>query len=112
MYSTKQAMAVTLLSAAVVSAAVSAVWAATVGIDQVGQKFSQAAVILNPGDHILFLNQDDVKHNIKVVDPNGVEDEKGLQAPGETIDVAFARTGQFTVRCMIHPKMKLAVTVR
>jgi plastocyanin len=35
----------------------------------------------------------------------------GIQAPGETIDVPFDKAGKFTVRCHIHPAMKMTVTV-
>jgi len=71
--------------------AATAAWAAVTQIDQVGQKFSKTSLSVNAGDD---------------------EDDKGLQKPGETIDVLFAKTGRFTVRCAIHPRMKMSVEVQ
>ena len=87
-------------------------WAAVTQIDQIGQKFSKSSLAIGVGDHVQYMNQDDVQHNIKVIDADDDEDDKGLQKPGETIDVAFAKLGRYTVRCAIHPKMKMTVDVR
>ena len=87
-------------------------WAAVSEIDQVGQRFSQSSLSLHSTDHVKFTNQDDVQHNIKIIDGDGTEDDKGLQKPGEIIDVGFTKTGHFTVRCAIHPKMKMQVDVQ
>ena len=92
--------------------AATAAWAAVTQIDQVVQKFSKTSLSVNAGDHVHYLNQDDVQHNIKVIDADDDEDDKGLQKPGETIDVLFAKTGRFTVRCAIHPRMKMSVEVQ
>lgn len=81
-------------------------------IDQVGQKFSQTSIAVHVADHLTFLNQDDVQHNVKLIDADGNEDDKGLQKPGESIDVGFNKAGHFTVRCAIHPKMKMQVDVQ
>ena len=95
-----------------IAATSAAAWAGVTHIDQVGQKFSQSSIAIKTADHIKFLNQDDVQHNIKVIDTAGDEDDKGLQKPGETIDAVFGKGGRFTVRCAIHPKMKMAVDVQ
>ncbi len=88
-------------------------WAAETSIVQAGQAFSETDVTIKVGDHIKFLNQDDVKHNILVQAGDDDDDAKdmGLQAPGQTIDVPFDKAGKFLIRCHIHPGMKLAVTV-
>jgi plastocyanin len=106
-FAVSTAIAVLALASASVAA-----FAAVTQIDQIGQKFSQSSLTVKAADHIKFLNQDDVQHNIKVINADGDEDEKGLQKPGETIDVAFAKAGHFMVRCAIHPKMKMAVDVQ
>ncbi len=82
-------------------------------IVQAGQAFSETDLTLKAGDHIKFLNQDDVKHNILVQagDDDDNARDMGLQAPGQTIDVPFDKAGKFLVRCHIHPGMKLNVTV-
>ncbi len=82
-------------------------------IIQAGQAFSETDISVKAGDHVKFLNQDDVKHNILVQAGDDDDDAKdmGLQAPGQSIDVPFDKAGKFLVRCHIHPGMKLAVTV-
>jgi len=107
---TKNPPLFTILAAFAITGAGAALAAAT-QIDQVGQKFSQAAIALQAGDHLTFLNQDDVQHNIKLINADGAEEDKGLQKPGEKIDVAFPKAGKFMVRCQIHPKMKMNVDV-
>lgn len=87
--------------------------AAETSIVQAGQTFSETDIAIKTGDHVKFLNQDDVKHNILVQAGDDDDDAKdmGLQAPGQIIDVPFDKAGKFLVRCHIHPGMKLNVTV-
>lgn len=87
-------------------------YAAASEIDQIGQKFTQTALTIAAGDTVHFLNRDDVSHNINVIDDNDNADDKGLQKPGQTIDEVFGKAGKFIVRCNIHPKMKMTVTVK
>jgi plastocyanin len=88
--------------------------AAEQSIVQAGQAFSDTDIAVKAGDHVKFLNQDDVKHNIIVQAGDDDDDAKdmGIQAPGQSVDVSFDKAGKFTVRCHIHPAMKLAVTVQ
>lgn len=87
--------------------------AAETTIIQAGQAFSDTDIAIKAGDHVKFLNQDDVKHNILVQAGDDDDDAKdmGLQAPGQSVDVPFDKAGKFVVRCHIHPGMKLNVTV-
>lgn len=85
--------------------------AAQVGIDQINQKFSQSSLTIKAGDTVNYKNGDDVTHNINVTSPDGDTDDKGLQKPGETIAQTFAKPGEYDVRCSIHPKMHMKVTV-
>ena len=39
-------------------------------------------------------------------------EDKGLQKPGQDIKANFAKAGKYKVRCSIHPKMKMTVTVQ
>ncbi len=102
-----------LCAALVVGGFCTLAWAAETNIIQAGQAFSETDISIKAGDHVKFLNQDDVKHNILVQAGDDDDDAKdmGLQAPGQTIDVPFDKAGKFLVRCHIHPGMKLAVTV-
>ena len=54
------------------------------------------------------------KHDFYVADGDAigcVEFDLRRQAPGSSSTVPFAKAGQGEVRCSIHPKMKLIVTV-
>ena len=85
--------------------------AAAVTIDQKDRTFSKPEVTLHPGDTIVFRNSDEVTHNVFSV-TSGMEFELRRQAPGGTSPVVFAKEGVAEVRCSIHPKMKLIVTVK
>jgi plastocyanin len=80
-------------------------------VDQKERKISQSAVTIKPGDTITFQNSDEVAHNVFSVTPN-LEFEIRRQSPGEKSTIAFAKEGVVEVRCSIHPRMKLVVTVK
>lgn len=84
----------------------------TTVVDQVRQRFSVSALSLLTGDKIQYINHDDVRHNIKIVNPDDSEIDKGLQDPEKTIEVEFTKIGTYIVRCSIHQKMKMKVVVR
>lgn len=86
--------------------------ASTTSISQSGQKFSEKSVDLKLGDSLNFQNQDDVSHNITVLNEDDDAKDLGLQKPGETVKYAFDKAGRFKVRCSIHPSMKMTVTVK
>ncbi len=87
-------------------------FAAASEIDQVGQKFSQTTLTVSAGDTVHFVNHDDVTHNVNVIDADDNAIDKGLQKPGDTIDQLFDKAGKFTIRCSIHPKMKMTVVAK
>src|ERR1700733_4407415 len=80
-------------------------------INQKGRAFSQTEITIKPGDTIVFKNSDDVTHNVFSVSP-GMEFDIRRQAPGASSTVPFGKEGVAEVRCSIHPKMKLIVTVK
>jgi plastocyanin len=85
------------------------------GAPVVGQKdktFSQEAVTLKAGGSIRFVNDDTVAHNITVREAGGPSRAGALQRPGEESTVAFPNAGEHEVRCAIHPRMRMAVTVQ
>lgn len=86
--------------------------AASVEVDQVGQRFSRAHLSVVKGDVVQFVNHDDVTHNINVIDDHGTATDKGSQKPGTSIEHMFDKDGSFTVRCAIHPKMKMTIAVK
>jgi plastocyanin len=80
-------------------------------ITQKDRAFSQTEISIKPGESIVFKNADNVTHNVFSVSP-GMEFDIRRQAPGASSTVVFSKEGVAEVRCSIHPKMKLIVTVR
>ena len=72
--------------------------------------FATAAITIARGDTVLFTNEDEFLHQI-YVDSKNMSFDSAEQAPGQTIEVNFPRSGTFPVRCHIHPKMLLTVRV-
>jgi len=85
--------------------------AANLYITQRGIRFSQTDVTVKVGDRIQYQNEDDVTHNLMVTGPDGDPENQGLQKPGATVSKTFTSEGTFEVRCAIHPRMKMIVTV-
>jgi plastocyanin len=79
-------------------------------VGQVGKQFSTAALTVQRGEAIRFVNDDTVTHNVfskSEANPFNLK----LQPPGDAQDVRFAKPGTVVVRCAIHPMMRLEVTV-
>jgi cytochrome c peroxidase len=79
-------------------------------ISQHEKQFSPTHVGVKAGSHLWILNNDSRTHNVRVFDPK-LEFDSGAQEPGETVEIAFPKTGSFLVFCGIHPKMELYVDV-
>ena len=60
---------------------------------------------------IVFKNDDDFTHNL-YSKKGAATFDTGVMKPGQTFEVKLAKKGKFTVRCAIHPKMKLRVKVK
>ncbi len=86
--------------------------AGAISISQAGQVFSMKGLTLAAGDTAVFLNDDDVRHNIRVIDSDDNMTDIGVQEPGQHLTYRFDKVGKFRVRCGIHPSMKLTVTVK
>jgi plastocyanin len=78
---------------------------------QKDRAFSVSELTIKAGDSIVFKNADDVMHNVFSISP-GMQFDIRRQAPGGSSTVQFAKEGTAEVRCAIHPKMKLMVTVK
>lgn len=79
-------------------------------IDQIDRMFDRKAVAIEEGDTLRFTNRDEFLHQI-YVETDGFSFDSDEQAPGEMIEVTFPRRGDYEVRCGIHPRMSLAVSV-
>lgn len=104
----RSVIAVSLTSLLLVSAAVAAT---DVKIMQKGKKFSEKKITLSVGDSLTFINDDKVTHNIHSRTKDHTFDF-GAQKPGDIVTRKFAKAGKVKVRCAIHPKMKMTVTVK
>ena len=79
-------------------------------ISQHDKAFTPTHVQVRRGERLWFLNNDTRTHNIRVFDDK-LDFDSGAQEPGETVEIAFAKTGSYLVFCGIHPKMELTVDV-
>ncbi|WP_237482845.1 hypothetical protein [Lichenibacterium dinghuense] len=81
-------------------------------VSQRGRAFLPGALTIHRGDTVEVVNDDgDLMHHAYIDDPDFSFDS-GDQEPGAKADIVFTKAGTFNVLCGIHPKMKLAVTVR
>jgi plastocyanin len=98
-----------LVPAFLAGAAVAAL-AAERTIGQKGKAFSVSEVTIKAGDTLVFMNDDNVAHNIYSTSP-GNDFNLGSQAPGQSVPVTFDKAGDVDILCAIHPLMKLKVKV-
>lgn len=80
-------------------------------VNQKDKEFSQTEITVKPGEKIVFQNDDSVTHNVfsnSKINPFNIK----IQQPGNSSTVQFDSEGVTEVRCAIHPKMKLLVTVK
>ncbi len=107
--------AILLLAIAALGAVGFAVEAATQHkareIVQKRRSFGVEALSINAGDSLIFVNGDPYAHNVFSRAPEGWLD-LGIQEEGDRREVVFDRAGTFDLRCRIHPKMRVMVTVR
>lgn len=100
------------LALAALAATAVSVRAAGPTVDQSGQQFSEKSLTLKVSDTVTFINQDNVTHNVSIVDEDDDTTDLGLQKPGNTLVYKFDKAGRFKVRCSVHPGMKMSVTVK
>jgi plastocyanin len=85
--------------------------AAEMVVDQHDLKFVPNAATIVVGDTIRFTDSDHITHNITIVSPEGVSEDKGMDRYGQDISVTFSKPGLYKVHCRIHPMMEMIVTV-
>ena len=104
-------LARTLIIAFAAGIATAAVAAGTErSITQKGKVFSESEVAIKKGETVVFVNDDTVSHNI-MSNTTGNQFNLGSQAPGISTPVTFDKSGDVTVICTIHPRMKMMVKV-
>jgi plastocyanin len=106
------ALLVAVLAAAAALCSLGATAQQMVTVSQKSPVFSPKAVTVSQGDTIVFLNDDgELLHHVHSDDPRFPFDI-GEQPAGVPKSVRFTARGVFEVRCGIHPRMLLQVTVR
>ena len=79
-------------------------------ISQKGKVFSESALEIKKGDTLVFLNDDNVVHNVLSTTPGNVFN-LGSIAPGHSTPVTFDKAGNLQILCAINPSMKMSVKV-
>jgi plastocyanin len=80
-------------------------------VEQKDKAFSVATLTIRSGDTIVFINRDQVTHNVFST-AKGNEFNLRAQAPGTSASMKLNGEGTIVVRCAFHPKMKLIVAVK
>lgn len=84
----------------------------TLEVSQKDRMFRPGVLVLDRGDVVEMVKDDaPLMHHAYVATPEFSFDS-GEQLPGSHTRIRFTVPGTFTVRCAIHPKMHLVVTVR
>lgn len=102
-------MAASFLAGGVVAYAAVA-YAAEYTISQKGKVFSKTEISIKAGDTLVFVNDDNIPHNVMSMDPEN-KFNLGSLRPGSSTPVTFKNAGEFSVICAIHPSMKMRVKV-
>src|SRR5262249_43625248 len=79
-------------------------------MDQIGQTFSPAVLIVRTGQPTEFRNSDDTLHNVNVRNEDTKEQAFNTAIPaGEKFVYAFKKDGLYHVGCDIHPAMSAEI---
>jgi plastocyanin len=72
-------------------------------------KFSPAAVVVRPGDTVVWTNNDQHDHTVDAADGSFTS---GTISPGETYSRQFTSPVAVSYTCNLHPRMRGTVTVK
>jgi plastocyanin len=81
-----------------------------VTVSQKEKAFEPAAAEIRVGQSVEIVNDDSTVHNVFCQSAE-FKYNSGPQQPGNRAKIKFTTAGTFEIRCAIHPKMKLVVTV-
>lgn len=79
-------------------------------VNQKDKTFSTKEIKAKVGDKITFYNDDNVTHNV-FSRSGGNKFTVPLQKPKQHHSIELKEAGKCEVRCAIHPRMKLVITV-
>ena len=80
-------------------------------ISQKNRTYAPGKIEINKGESVTFLNDDVFLHNA-ILEDERMSFDSGSMEEGESLTVKFKKTGTFNVKCAIHPKMNLEVSVK
>ena len=86
-------------------------WASVPVVHQKNKVFNPGRVEIPRGESIQFTNEDPFIHHLYIESPNFTYDS-GDQRPGRTIKIGFAQPGEYLLKCAIHLKMQLEISVK
>ena len=79
-------------------------------ISQKGKVFSESEIAIKVGDTVVFVNDDNVFHNVLSTHAENKFNLRSLK-PGSSTPVTFKAAGEVQVLCAMHPSMKMLVKV-
>jgi len=79
-------------------------------ISQKNRTYAPGAVTIQKGESLKILNDDLFLHHA-FIDSDDMEFDSGSMDEGESATIKFSTSGVYNVKCAIHPKMNLEVTV-
>lgn len=84
--------------------------AAPVVVGQLHRAFTVRDLHVARGETVKFTNTDEFIHHL-YVHSDAFNFNSGEQPPGRDVDIRFPAAGAYEVRCEIHPRMQVKVTV-
>ena len=84
--------------------------AAEFEVRQSDRLFAPARLMVGKGSVVHFANDESFVHHAFVDTPRFKADTGDIP-PGEARDIVFTQAGLYTIRCAIHPQMKMMVEV-
>lgn len=103
-------LAAAFLAGGAVAYVTAEAYAAQHTINEKGKVFSQSEITVKAGDTVVFVNDDNIAHNVLSTAP-GNSFNLGLLEPGTSTPVTFNTPGEIPIICAIHPSMKMLVKV-
>lgn len=80
-------------------------------ISQKKRTYAPGKIEINTGDSIKIMNDDIFLHHA-FLKSDTLSFDSGSMEKGESATLAFTAPGTYNVKCAIHPKMNLEVTVK
>ena len=77
---------------------------------QKNKQFDQSEIKVKIGDTVKFVNSDTTTHHL-MFKANGNKVSQKQKSGGEPLIQTFTETQKTTVRCAIHPRMKIKIIV-